>query len=399
MGDEVWDWLFEPNAPGFGEDYLPPEWSAFVGSGGIEAQMDQIAIAQHARPTGPTPEIPDPSVIMDAFAAIGRSDLRADALPVGEQMLDVERGVEAAWVPDHAAAVARAMPWTAAHLTSAVGGVDFAALAIAGYYDGLWSRLTGAPHRTQVRAVAPAPGTRRVPATGWTGSFGPGSHLGNSAGTTRIAAALSTALPYRPLATGAPVAAELPTDTFVLRVAATGLVVPPRAGYPRIVPYGPDAGEHVIAFQPAGDLVPCTWYRAEVTDTLRDARGQSVEPRSVGVPDEWLHWARPRSGPGHRDLHRPFVRGGRHRRCRRGDQRARGLHRWPGRPGAPAQRGCRSRTASRSGTSGSLPADAPRSRRAPVRRSVATSAGPTAPVESSAGAMSSRSRSTSGAGR
>lgn len=280
MGDEVWDWLFEPNAPAFGEDYLPPEWAPFVGSGGIEAQMDQIAIAQHARPTGATPEIPDPSVIMDAFAAIGRADIQADALPVGEQMLEVERGVEAAWAPDHAAAVARAMPWTAAHVTSAGGGVDFAAHAIAGYYEGLWSRLTGTPHRTRVGAVAPAPGARRVPATGWTGSYGPGSHLGNSAGTTRIAAALSTALPYRPLATGDPVASELPADTFVLRVAATGLGVPPRPGYPRIVPYGPDAGEHVIAFQPAADLVPCTWYRAEVTDRLRDARGNAVESRA-----------------------------------------------------------------------------------------------------------------------
>ena len=38
MGDEVWDWLFEPNGPGFGEQYIPPEWAPVVGPGGLEAQ-------------------------------------------------------------------------------------------------------------------------------------------------------------------------------------------------------------------------------------------------------------------------------------------------------------------------------------------------------------------------
>ena len=56
MGDEVWDWLFEPNGPGFGEDYLPPEWAGLVGPGGLEAQLDVEVIARHQRPTGATPE-------------------------------------------------------------------------------------------------------------------------------------------------------------------------------------------------------------------------------------------------------------------------------------------------------------------------------------------------------
>ena len=97
MGDEVWDWLFEPNGPGFGEDYLPPEWARFVGPGGLEAQLDIDAIARHARPTGATPALPDAAKIGRAFAAIGRGDVVPPALPIGENLLEVEREVEASW--------------------------------------------------------------------------------------------------------------------------------------------------------------------------------------------------------------------------------------------------------------------------------------------------------------
>jgi hypothetical protein len=280
MGDEVWDWLFEPNGPGFGEDYLPPAWAGFVGPGGLEAQMDVWVIAHDHRPTGPTPDLPDAGRIIDAFTAIGRGDISIDALPVGENMLEVERGVEDAWVADHSAAVERAMPWTTSHVTSSAGGVGFGSVAIAGYYDGLWDRLLGQPQRTRVSAVAPADGSRSVPPSGWTGDYGPGSNVGNSGGLTRIAAALSSALPFNAMAGGPPVSSELPADAFRLRVVATGALVPPRSGYPRIVPYGPEAGEHVVAFQPAGDLSPCTRYRAEITRALLDAAGQPVVPAS-----------------------------------------------------------------------------------------------------------------------
>lgn len=280
MGDEVWDWLFEPNGPGFGEDYLPPEWAGFVGPGGLEAQLDVYVIARDQRPTGETPALPDPSLIMAAFTAIGRGDISIDALPIGENMLEVERGVEQAWVADHAAALERAMPWTTAHVRSSAGGVDFAARAIAGYYDGLWARLLGAPQRTHVSVVAPAPGLRRVPATGWTGNFAPGSNPGNTGGLTRIAAVLSSALPFNAHAGGGPVPSELPADAFRLRVASTGALVPAKPGYPRIVPYNPEAGEHVVAFQPTGDLLPCTRYRAEVTEALVDAQLHPVAPYS-----------------------------------------------------------------------------------------------------------------------
>ena len=65
---------------------------------------------------------------------------------------------------------------------------------------------------------------------------------------------------------------------MVLRDARTGDVVPAIAGYPKIVPYTPDAGEHLVDIQPAADLLPCRWYRVEITDALKDARGESVHP-------------------------------------------------------------------------------------------------------------------------
>ena len=68
---------------------------------------------------------------------------------------------------------------------------------IAGYFDTIWAKLQGRTVRTRVSAIAPYAGQLNVPATGWTGNYSPGSNDGNSGGLTRIAVALSSALPYR----------------------------------------------------------------------------------------------------------------------------------------------------------------------------------------------------------
>lgn len=280
MGDEVWDWLFEPNGPGFGESYLPPALSAFVGPGGLEAQFDIVAIARFARPVGATPAIPASAKIGAAFVAVGRADIDPAAFDVGESFLDVERAVEAGWAPQHIDALERAMPWTRAHFVSAAGGVEFGASAIAGYYEALWNDLLGEDRPTRVSATAPFDGQTNVPATGWTGSYSPGSNAGNSGGVTRIAAALSRALPYRPLAGFGSLPSQLPVAALRLRDLETGQLVATAPGYPRIVPYNPEAGEHVVAFQPLGNLEPCRWYQAETTAVLVDARQNPVTPRT-----------------------------------------------------------------------------------------------------------------------
>lgn len=278
MGDEVWDWLFEPNGPGFDESYLPSDLAQFVGPGGLEAQLDIVAIQRHARPIEATPPIPDPAKIGAAFASVGRADIDTAAFPIGETLLEAERGVEATWARLHIDRLERAMPWTSAHLLSSAGGVDFGARAVAGYFETIWGELLGSPLQTRVTATAPADGQENVPATGWTGSYSPGSNAGNKGGLTRIAAALSRALPFHAQAGQGGQPNELPLAALRLRDLETGLLVTPAAGYPRIVPYNSEAGEHVIAFQPAGDLEPCRLYEAETTDALVDSRGQAVTP-------------------------------------------------------------------------------------------------------------------------
>jgi hypothetical protein len=296
MGDEVWDWLFEPNGPGFDESYLPPEL-AFLGTGGLEAQLDIVAIARHARPIGATPAIPNATKIDAAFASVGRSDIDPAAFTQGDALLDAERGVEASWAPRHIQALERAMPWTSAHVIEAAGGIDFAADAIARYYETLWGDLLGNRPPTRVAAMAPFDGQLNVPASGWTGGYSPGSNPGNHGGLTRIAAALSSALPYRAQAGQGSLPNELPADALRLRDLESGQLVAPAGGYPRIVPYNPEAGEHVIAFQPAGDLAPCRWYQVETTTTLVDARQQPVTPAT---------WRFQTSGCGRGTLPRPI---------------------------------------------------------------------------------------------
>lgn len=298
MGDEVWDWLFEPNGPGFDESYLPPDFQAVVGPGGLELQLDIVAIARHGRPVGPTPAIPNPTKIDAAFAAVGRGDIEAAALEVGDTMLDAERAVETFWAPTHIAPLERAMPWTSANVVDAAGGVAFGAAAVAAYYETLWGTLLGDVPPTRVAATAPFDGQVGVPATGWVGGYSPGSHPGNSGGLTRIAAALSSALPYRPIAGVGSLPSELPAASLRLRDLETGDLVPSAGGYPRIVPYNPEAGEHMIAFQPAGDLAPCRWYQVETTTALVDARQDPVTPAT---------WRFQTSGCGRDAAPRPIV--------------------------------------------------------------------------------------------
>jgi hypothetical protein len=297
MGDEVWDWLFEPNGPGFDESYLPSDMAIFVGPGGLEAQLDIVAIARHARPVDATPAIPDPNKIQTAFVSVGRADIQATAFPVGESLLDAERTVESNWARIHIEALERAMPWTSAHLIDAAGGVAFGADAIAGYYETLWGALLGDIPPTRVAAKAPFDGQVNVPASGWIGGYSPGSNPGNHGGLTRIAAALSNALPYHAQAGQGSQPSELPMDALRLRDVETGQLVGAAGGYPRIVPYNPEAGEHVIAFQPAGDLAPCRLYQVETTTALVDARQQPVTPAT---------WRFQTSGCGRGILPRPI---------------------------------------------------------------------------------------------
>ena len=295
LGDEVWDWLFEPYGADHREDFVPPELigdPALADVWGMELQMDIVAIAHHGRPTPTTPAWPDVAGLEAAFHAVGRTDLTQAGIAEGKTGLAFELAAEVHFASLYAEQVLTEMPWTSAHMVSAPGGVTFGARAIAGAYDNTWDRLLGGDPRTEVAITYPGDGQTDIPSTGWErDSFEPGPHFDRGGASTRITAVLTYALPYVTLATspgGLPTL--LPEGAMTLELAGSGQAVPAKAGYPKAVPWGRDAGTHTIDFQPAEDLAPCTEYRVRVTEALLDAEDEPVAPaswtfRTAGCPE------------------------------------------------------------------------------------------------------------------
>lgn len=279
MGDEVWDWLFEPNAPDLGEYYtngLPT-----ANEGGAETQMDLVAVGVHGVPRPVMPPLPDTAMLLQAFddaGFTGVTESQFSLVPLAGAAWDAETQ----WVPTHLPGVQAAMPWMSANMVTAPGGVDFAATAIAGYWSSLWGRLHGAQPPTEVSITYPAPGQDDIPATGWVRSYQPGSSRERGGARTRITAVLTHSRPYAPPTGGPGVPAEMAPGTMTVTDVATGIVVPVLSGFPRSVPYGGDAGQHLIDVQPAQDLAPCSWYEVAVgvTTPVTDARGEAVTPHT-----------------------------------------------------------------------------------------------------------------------
>ncbi|MCB0977645.1 MAG: carboxypeptidase regulatory-like domain-containing protein [Acidimicrobiales bacterium] len=278
MGDEVWDWLFEPNGPDLDEYYTNPANTAF-NEGGAESQMDVVAIGVHGVPRPNIPPLPSESTLIAAFDEAGLHTVTPNQFALqglGELVWDAENS----WVATYLADIEAAMPWMSANMVTAPGGVDFASTAIAGYWEYLWGRLTGDVPATRVSITYPAPGQTDIPATGWDrASFQPGSSRGRGGARTRVTAVLTSAMPYQHVG-GPAVTNEQPAGSMTIRDRQTGALVPLRSGYPRAVPYGADSGEHVIDVQPDTNLQPCRWYDVSlsVDAPLFDSRGLPVTP-------------------------------------------------------------------------------------------------------------------------
>ena len=279
MGDEVWDWLFEPYSPDLDEYWTDPA-VPLANEGGAEFQMDIVAVGDHGIPRPTIPDLPSIGALLAAFEEAGLDSVTAEQFNLnglGELVWDLERSWADAYLDD----IRAAMPWMSANMVTAPGGVDWAATAIAGYWDVLWGRLLGDQPATSVSITYPAPDQTDVPASGWERTFQPGSARGRGGARNRITAALTFAKPYRAVG-GPPVSSELPAGTMTITDRATGSPVPLMTGYPRTVPYGGEAGQHLIDVQPASDLAPCRWYQIEVgVDVpLLDADGEPVIPHT-----------------------------------------------------------------------------------------------------------------------
>lgn len=280
-GDEVWDWLFEPNSPDLDEYYSHPDFGGFDDPGGQEMLMDLVAIGVHDRPGGNPPPLPSIDDLLEAFEISGQAGVTAEQLQNGQLFIGVAYQAEQIWAEAHLDAVLEAMPWMSANLITAPGGVDYAAQAIAGQWNWMWEWLNGGDPTTEVSITYPADGQDDIPSTGWVRSYQPGSHPGRGGARTRISASLTYATPYLPPpGTGPGLPSELPEGSMTITERDTGEALPLLAGYPKVVPYGANAGTHTIDVQPATDLEPCTWYRVDVTAALLDARNEPVAPHS-----------------------------------------------------------------------------------------------------------------------
>lgn len=276
MGDEMWDWMFEPQMPDHGEsprhplfrtglpgmaelETVPP--GSFVNTS--EYAMDIVALAEHGR-LGKLPAYQPPVAdLLAAYRAIGRSDVTEPGIRAGQALITAAQVGERSGLAAEYPRVKRTMPWSAAHMTTAHGGVGHVARAVAVYYESLWRTLRGRPAPLRVAGIAPGRGQRDVPYVWQPARTDPGPVGGGA--SNRIVAVLSSAIDP----------ATVTPETFRI-LGPGGRRVAQRAGFPRMGPYGPDDGEHSMLAYPDGDLRPCTRYRAELTTGVRDRRGSGL---------------------------------------------------------------------------------------------------------------------------
>jgi len=321
MGDEVWDWLFEPQMHDHGEDPShrsriddQPGWAELaltpfgpaIGqslldleqgllgatpagalTGSPEYAMDVIAIADHRRLLySPVP--PPVEDLLAVYRAIGRPDVTRDGILAGHGAVTAIQGAQRVSALE-ADSVRRDMPHSSAHMHDESGGVEYTAKAIAPYYEALWAKLGGERPRPRVAAVHPEPGEQGVSYVFQPPRTSPGPRGGGAA--NRIVAVLSNAVDP----------ASVSGAGFLLRD-QRGRRVALLAGTPRPGPYHAGDGTHSILLHPAADLQPCATYTAVLTTRLRDLAGRSL-PRS----SSWSF--RTRAAPGKRCSAQPRRNG------------------------------------------------------------------------------------------
>lgn len=279
MGDELWDWLFEPSMadhhespqhplvraglPGMAELAAAPLVEQINTS---EYVMDLVGIVEWARALHLPLTLPPVDELVRTYRDLGRDDISAAGILAGHGAITGVLVAERVAALVDYARVKQTMPRSAARYFDGQGGVADVARTIAGYYEALWAKLQGVRPAPQVVGVNPEPGATGVPTAFWPQRSAPGPSGGGAA--LRVLATLSTSLQRAPLPAGS------------LRLFGPGGVeVPQQEGWPRPGPYGDGDGTHTLMLYPATDLAPCTTYTAEVGTALRDHAGSTpAEP-------------------------------------------------------------------------------------------------------------------------
>jgi hypothetical protein len=289
LGDELWDWLFEPAMADHGED---PAQNFFAdgrpaaplagnplddASSSPEYAMDVVAVWRHRRLL--PPQLPPPPVrdLVQVYSDMGLHVTPEHILAghaVGLGMISAEHAA----APEEGPRVVHDMPWASSHFVTEPGGVNDLGHAIDGYYLALWRKLRSDRHpRPEVTRRYPYPGADDVPVTWLPARTSPGPYGGGS--RNRIIFVLSNAVD----------GSSVTPDTARL-LDADGTAVPQLSGFPRPGPYGAADGTHAVLLYPSADLEPCSRYTVEVTTGVRDLAGAPLEHsdrwdfRTAGCP-------------------------------------------------------------------------------------------------------------------
>ena len=316
MGDEMWDWLFEPlitdhgESPEFPVSFPPPADAANVISS-QEYAMDTIALADHFRWGESGYFLPPPNELTPIYDAANHGHTtEADILSgfaVGSAALTAERAGGVADAPR----VREQMPWSSAHMDDESGGVLFNARAIAGYYDALWEKLNSDdPPAPKVVSVHPEDGEENVPFQFQPAKTSPG--LSTGGGELRIVAVLSNAVDplsvdpttfklLGPAGEQVPALVDQASPTAHHHEEETDAhrdeSVPPLDGFPRVGPYGGSDGTHTLMIYPAVDLEPCTTYTAQLTTGIKDMGDLAInEGDPLPRPVSWTFSTRSAGG-------------------------------------------------------------------------------------------------------
>jgi hypothetical protein len=281
MGDEVWDWLFEPRVTDFGEDAaynffgpgnpgepldssrLPTGNPLDDVSSSIEYAMDEVAISEHGRWLSPNTSPPPVADLVEVYRR-RHGEVRPEHIVAGHTASSAAMALERAVAPEEGPRIHdKDMPRSSAAFVTAPGGVDFSARTIAGYYDAVWRKLIApASAVPKVVAVYPPPGGRDVPLAWQPARTAPGPATGGA--DNRVWAALGHAI--HP--------ATLTAETFTV-LGPDGQRIEPLAGFPRLGPWG-SYGTHSALWYPAGDLAACTRYTAVLGTGIRDLDGRPL---------------------------------------------------------------------------------------------------------------------------
>ncbi len=275
IGDERWDWLFEPKLADYGESPVHPGYAAVYATGlpgaaelgsvppgslinTPEFALDNIGLFEFDR-LRRIPTFQPPTVdLLSVYHDLGRDDITGAGIAEGNGAIMAAVAGERAGLASEYPRVKATIPRVSALYYTGTGGVLDVAQAAAGYYGAVWKKLTTAEHPAPVvTAVNPLPDQTGVPTRWHPVKAAPGPNGGGA--ENRIMASLSQSLDV----------STITADGFRL-YGPDGERLAMEDGFPKPGPYGAGDGTHTLMLWPKQDLLACTRYTAELRPGVED---------------------------------------------------------------------------------------------------------------------------------